>query len=61
MAAREIDPVEKKLDQVIQLLQHILALQLASKGVNKGDIGKHLHVAKSTVVSLLRGVKAANT
>ena len=49
--------VEEKLDTVIELLQHLLALQLAERGVKQVDIGKHLGVATATVSKLLKGVK----
>lgn len=52
-----MDPAERieaKLDRIITLLQHLLALQLANGGVNKAEIGKHLKIAKSTIVKMLR-------
>jgi len=49
--------IEKKLDAVIELLQHLLALELSKNGLAKGAIGKHLHVAKAKVVKMLQGVK----
>ena len=49
--------IEKKLDSVIELLQHILALELFRAGVTQEVIGKRLHVAKATVVKMLKGVK----
>lgn len=49
--------LEKKLDRIINLLQHILALQLASRGVKQIEIGKHIHVATATVGKMLKGVK----
>ena len=49
--------IEKKLDTVIELLQHLLALELSKSGVTQGAIGKHVHVAKATVVKMLKGVK----
>jgi hypothetical protein len=57
MSKADLIAIEKKLDTVIQLLQHSLALQLAKDGVTQGDIGKHIHVAKATVVKMLNGVK----
>jgi len=48
---------EKKLDTVIELLQHLLALELTRSGVTQEVIGKRLHVAKATVVEMLKGVK----
>jgi len=49
--------IEQKLDTVIDLLRQMLALELSRSGVAQSEIGKHLHVAKSTVVNMLRGVK----
>lgn len=53
----EQSKIEEKLDTVIGLLQHILAIELARSGVPKDAIGKHLHVAKASVVEMLRGLK----
>lgn len=47
----------KKLDTIIGLLQHMLALQLASRGVRQTEIGKHIHVATATVGKMLKGVR----
>ena len=47
---------EQKMDIVIQLLQHLVAVQLFQSNVPKGDIAKHLHVAKSKVVKMLKYV-----
>lgn len=49
--------IEKKLDTVIELLQHIVAMELSKSGMTQEAIGKHLHVAKATVVKMLKGVK----
>lgn len=49
--------VEQKLDGAIELLRHLLALELAREGVPKQAIAKHLHVATATVVKMLKGVK----
>lgn len=49
--------LEKKLDTVIELLRHHLALELSKAGVSMPEIGKHLHVATATVVKMLKGVK----
>lgn len=47
----------ERLDTIIGLLQHILALQLASRGVRQTEIGKHIRVATATVGKMLKGVK----
>lgn len=49
--------IEKKLDVVIELLQNLLALELSKGGVTQDIIAKRLHVAKATVVEMLKGVK----
>jgi len=49
--------LEKKLDTIIGLLQHMLALQLASQGVRQTEIGKHIHVATAKVGKMLKGTK----
>jgi predicted transcriptional regulator len=49
--------LRKKLDTIIGLLQHMLALQLASRGVRQTQIGKHIHVATATVGKMLKGVR----
>jgi predicted transcriptional regulator len=49
--------LERKLDTIIGLLQYMLALQLAGRGVNQTDIGKHIHVATATVGKMLKGVR----
>lgn len=49
--------IEEKLDTVVVLLQHLLALELSRAGATQADIGKHLHIAKATVVDMFKGVK----
>jgi hypothetical protein len=49
--------LEQKLDTIIELLQHLVAIEMAKEGTPKQAIAKHLHVAKATVVSMLQGVK----
>jgi len=49
--------MEKKLDVVIELLQNLLALELSKSGVTQDIIGKRLHVAKTSVVKMLKGIK----
>jgi predicted transcriptional regulator len=49
--------LEQKIDTVIELLQHLLALELANGGVKQTVIAKHLHVANAKVGRLLKGVK----
>ncbi|PYI92066.1 MAG: hypothetical protein DME97_11505 [Verrucomicrobia bacterium] len=46
-----------KLDTIIDLLRKQLAVQLAARGVSRGEIAKRLHVAKATAVKMLEGIK----
>jgi hypothetical protein len=46
--------IEKKLDTIIRVLQHLLALELAKSGVTTQAIGKHIHVATATIVKMLK-------
>ena len=49
---------EKKLDTVIELLRQLVALEFSKRGASKEVIGKRLHVAKSSVVAMLKGIKS---
>ena len=49
--------VEQKLDDVIRLLQCILARDLARSGVTQEAIGKHLRIAKAEVGPMVKGIK----
>ena len=57
MGRNENLTAEQKLDTIVGLLRHLLALELARSGLTQEAIGKHLHVAKATVVKMLYGVK----
>jgi predicted transcriptional regulator len=50
--------IQKKLDTIIDLLRHLVALELSSRGVSRDIIGKRLHIAKSTVVDMLKGIRS---
>ena len=49
--------VQKKLDAIIDLLRQLVALEFSKRGVSRDVIGKRLHVAKATVVEMLKGLK----
>jgi DNA-binding MarR family transcriptional regulator len=49
------DVMESQMDRLINLTEHLLVLELYKGGVNKADIGKHLKLAKQTVVKMLKG------
>jgi predicted transcriptional regulator len=51
----------KKLDEVIELLQRLVALELSRRGVSQEAIGKNLHIAKSSVNQMLAGIKKDST
>ena len=48
---------DKKLDTIIRLLQHLVVLELAQRGVTQDKIGKHIRVAKAAVVEMMDGIK----
>lgn len=52
------EALNEKLDSMIMLLKHILVLQLADRGVPHAAIGKHVHLAKATVGTMLKGVRS---
>jgi predicted transcriptional regulator len=49
--------VDEKLDEAIDLLKHLLALELAREGVRRQSIARHIGVATATVGKMLKGVK----
>lgn len=53
----ENNKLEKKLDVVIELLYHIIAVELYRGGATQDDICKSLHIHKATVGKMLKGVK----
>jgi predicted transcriptional regulator len=53
---RDDDNTTIKLDLIIELLRQSLAIELYKSGASKDVIGKHLHVAKASVVKMLKGV-----
>jgi len=50
------DTIDTKLDLIIELLRQSLAMELYKSGASKDVIGKHLHIAKASVVKMLKGV-----
>lgn len=53
----ENNKVEKKLDVVIALLNHIIAVELYRGGATQDDICKSLHIHKTNVGKMLKGIK----
>lgn len=48
--------IEQKLDILIDLTRHLLALELAKSGLSRAEIGKRLHVATGTANDMLKGL-----
>jgi hypothetical protein len=48
---------DEKLDKAIELLKHLLALELAREGVPRQTIAKHIGVATATVGGMLKGIR----
>ncbi len=53
---RDEDKTTIKLDLIIEMLRQSLAIELYKSGASKDVIGKHLHIAKASVVKMLKGV-----
>ena len=53
---RDEDATIQKLDLIIELLKQSLAIELYKSGAAQEVIGKHLHIAKASVVKMLKGV-----
>jgi len=53
----ENNKLEKKLDTLIDLSRHAIAVILFRGGATQDDICKSLHLGKQTVVEMLKGVK----
>lgn len=49
--------LEKKLDMAIELLRHNTAILLFRGGATQDNICKSLHIRKTKVVEMLKGVK----
>ena len=49
--------VIERLDKIVSLLQHLVVLQLAEKGLSHQAIGKHIHVAKASVGKMLKDIE----
>lgn len=45
------------MNTVIELLRHLLAIELFRSGVTQEAIGKHLQIAKAKVVEMSKGVE----
>ena len=50
------DSIEKKLDTIIELLKHLVAVELARGGVPQTKIAKRVRLATGTVNKMLQGI-----
>ncbi|WP_426609505.1 hypothetical protein [Bradyrhizobium sp. McL0616] len=48
---------QQKLDVVIELMQRLVAIEMARGGTTQQVIAQHLHVSKTNVVAMLKGVR----
>jgi DNA-binding IclR family transcriptional regulator len=51
------DRIEEKLDDVIELLKQLIAIELARGGVPQAQIAKRVKLATATVNKMLQGLK----
>lgn len=51
------DKIEEKLDDIIELLKHLVAIELARGGVPQAQIAKRVKLATATVNAMLQGLK----
>lgn len=49
--------MEEKFDTLIELMQHLLALELYKSGATMDVICKRLHIGKVKIVEMLKGVQ----
>jgi DNA-binding transcriptional regulator LsrR (DeoR family) len=53
----EFQIVCEKLDKITELLEHIIAIQLYKGNASQDEIAKNLHMGKTTVNNLVKGLK----
>lgn len=56
MNKKDESDTAEKLNLIVELLRQSLAIELYKSGASKEVIGKHLHIAKASVVKMLKGV-----
>ena len=47
----------KKLDRIVYLLEHLLAIQLLKTGLTWTEIAKHMIADKAKINKMLKGIK----
>jgi hypothetical protein len=55
------DRIDEKLDTIIELLKHLVAVELARGGVPQSKIAKRIKLATATVNKMLQGIKKERT
>jgi transposase-like protein len=53
----QYDPLEKKIDAVVELLRVLVVVELYRTGMGQAEIGKRVHIATVSVNKMLRGIK----
>jgi predicted transcriptional regulator len=56
MAKPADESLDKKIDVAIDLLRHLVAIELWKAGLTQEAIGKRIHIAKAKVVTMVKGV-----
>ncbi len=52
-----LDKITAKLDELIILMKHSIAIQLYLSKVTQDDIAKNLNLSKTTVNQMVKGIK----
>lgn len=53
----EFKMVETKLEQIKNLLEHLIAVTLYSNGASQDDIAESMHISKTKVNGYVKGMK----
>ncbi len=56
MANKPKEPTLAKLDEIAGLMKHLIAIELWRGGASQDQICKHIHVSKTDVGAMLKGV-----
>lgn len=56
----EFDIIAEKLDKIVELLKHSIVVQLYNSGASQDQIKTSLHMGKSVVNKMVKGIKKMN-
>lgn len=56
----EFEIVIEKLDKIISLQEHLIAIQLYRGNATQDEIAKNLHTSKTDVNNMVKGLKKSN-